>query len=109
MKFAVIQTGGKQYQVTEGELIALPRMKVDAGKQIEFPDVLLLSSDEAVQIGKPYVSGVVVKGEVVSHTKGEKIRVATFRAKSRYRKVKGYRSYLTTVKITAISEKKLKS
>lgn len=96
MNLAVIRTSGKQYLVKEGDTIS-----VDAPpKEI---DVLLVTDGENIKVGTPLVDGVVVKFEVVKSGLGPKIRVAKFKAKSRYRKVIGFRPKVTTVKINAIS------
>lgn len=102
MKFAVIQTSGTQYQVEEGSTIIVDRVQNAEGKGIKFTDVLMVVDGEHVMLGTPTVSGVTVTGEVVNNFKGEKIRVSTFKAKSRQRRVKGFRHQHTTVKITKI-------
>ncbi|MBI4099701.1 50S ribosomal protein L21 [Candidatus Microgenomates bacterium] len=101
MNFAIIRTAGKQFLVKEGDTIEI----TGDGKDI---DVLLLSQDDKVKVGTPLVEKVTVKTEVVKNFSGEKIRVAKFKAKSRYRKVTGFRAKLTTLKITKIGESKAK-
>lgn len=99
MNFAVIRAGGKQYLVKEGDLITV---------QGEVSGVLLASIDDKIKIGTPQVNDVVVKSEVVKTGKGPKIRVAKFKAKSRYRRVMGFRPQQTQIKILSIGEKKTK-
>lgn len=104
MKYAVIQTGGKQYKVSEGDTIQIERL---TGKPLEpmvFSDVLLSVMDGDVKIGKPFVSEVQVTADVLAHIRGEKIRVSKFKAKSRYRRTTGHRQELTQVKITHIGD-----
>lgn len=102
MKYAVIFSGGKQYRVSEGDTIDVEKMAVLANDSISFDNVLLSVADQNVVLGKPYVAGVVVKASVVEQRKGEKIRVAKFKAKVRYRRVAGHRQRLTRVKIDQI-------
>ena len=102
MKYAVIKTGGKQYKVKEGEEIVVDKIESEKGKKINFNEILLMVEGRKVKIGTPYVSGAKVIGEIVAQEKGEKVRVAKFRAKSRYRKVIGFRPLLTKVKIEKI-------
>lgn len=106
MKYAVIQTGGKQYRVSEGSQINVESLHLLADKPVSFSDVLLYVSDNAeVKVGKPYVDGIVVKGKVIVEKKGQKIRVARFLAKSRHRRVHGHRQILTNIKIEQILDK----
>lgn len=102
MKYAVISLGGKQHVVTEGEQLEVNRLDVAENETMKIQDVLLVADGENRQIGTPLVDGAVVTVKVVSHIKGEKIRVATFKAKSRQHKVRGHRQPLTTVEIVSI-------
>lgn len=102
MKFAVIKTQGQQFKVKEGDEIEVDKLDLGEGKEIIFDQVLLLVEGEKVKIGRPTLSGVVVQGKVLAQTKGKKIRVATFKAKSRYRRVKGFRPQITKVRIEKI-------
>lgn len=102
MKYAVIKTSGKQYKVKEGEEIVIDRVEGEKGGKITFDEVFLVVDNKKVKIGTPKVKKAKVVGEIVEQEKGEKIRVAKFRAKSRYRRVKGFRPLLTCVKITKI-------
>ncbi len=102
MRYAVIASGGKQYKVSEGDVIDVEKLAVIANDPISFDQVLLSVADEAISIGKPLVAGALVKGTVVEQRKGEKIRVAKFKAKVRYRRVTGKRQHLTRIKIDSI-------
>ena len=102
-KYAVIQHSGKQFRVAEGDEVELDKINLDEGKKIDFKDVLLFVDGEKVSIGQPVLSSVVVEGKVISHYKGPKIRVATYKAKSRHRKVKGFRPQHTRIKIEKIT------
>lgn len=101
MQYAVITSGGKQYRVSPGTIIEVDRIDQKDGV-IEFGEVLLHVNDEDVKIGTPHISGISVTGKIVEHYKGEKVRVARYKAKSRYRQVYGHRSALTRVLIEKI-------
>lgn len=106
MKYAVIKIAGKQYRVTEGEILTIDKQEAAEGEEIEISEVLLLSDGENVEVGTSYVKDIKVKAQVEKHLKGEKIRVAKFKAKSRYHKVMGFRPLLTRIKILKIESKK---
>lgn len=103
--YAVIKTGGKQYKVSEGDIIEVEKLKAKDNKEYLFDKVLLYVVDSSVKVGKPYLPEVVVKGVILSAKKGPKIRVSKFKAKSRYRRTMGHRQSLTQVKIERITEK----
>lgn len=109
MDYAVIKTGGKQYKVREGDILEVDKLPAKKDSEVIFDEVLLWVSDEEglpadrqVKIGTPTLSNVKVKARVLEQIKGEKIRVAKFKAKSRYRRVMGFRSLLTRVQIEKI-------
>ncbi len=106
MDYAVIKIGGKQYRVSPGDIIEVDKLAVEKDSQVIFDQVLLLVSDKDVKIGTPTVSGAAVKALVLEQKKGKKIRVAKFKAKARYRRVMGFRSQLTKIKIEKISTDK---
>lgn len=105
MKYVVFQTGGKQYKVTEGSILEVEKLTVQAGEEVSFANILLSVADGAIQIGKPFLAGAVITAKVLEQTKGPKIRVAKFKAKSRHRRVTGHRQSLTKVQITKIGIK----
>ena len=102
-KYAVIQLQGKQYQVQEGDEFLVDQLGQEAGNKFDVTDVLLVVDGEKKQIGQPLVVGSKVSCELVSNQKGEKIRVAKYKSKSRYRKVHGHRQYQSTVKVLNIA------
>jgi len=102
MEYAVVKIGGSQYKIKEGDELEVDRLSQKEGEEIELPEVLLVVSDGEVKIGQPQVLEATVKAKIISHFKGEKIRVSRFKAKSRYRKVRGFRPYLTKIKIEKI-------
>ena len=105
MKYAVITSGGKQYKVTEGQVLELDKINAEQGSTYALDKVLLTVDGDAVQIGAPYLENIAVMAKVIEQTKSDKIRVAKFKAKARYRKVQGFRAQLTKVEITSLSGK----
>lgn len=102
-KKSVIQTGGKQYFVSENEILVVDRLQGKEKDQIKFSQVLLIDDGKTLQIGAPFLEKAYVQAEIVKQDKGEKVRVARFKAKSKYRKVTGHRTQLTQVKILKIN------
>ena len=104
MKYAVFASGGKQYKVSEGSVVELEKLPVEAGKDVVFDNVLLLAEDGIVSVGQPTVFGVSITAKVLDQIKARKVRVAKFKAKARYRKVYGHRQQLTKVQIQTIGK-----
>ncbi len=103
MSFAVIETGGKQYRVSEGDVITIEKLSETAkGGKVIFDKVLLVDNGDTTDIGAPYMKGISVTGEVVDEGKGKKILVVKYKAKSRYMKRRGHRQPFTKVKITGL-------
>ena len=100
--YAIIESCGKQYKVTEGDIVFFEKLDVEEGKKVTFDKVILLSDDKKVQVGNPYVKGVKVEGKVVSHGKAKKIIVFKMKAKKNYRRKQGHRQPYTKVEITSI-------
>ena len=98
--FAIMQAGGKQYRVNEGDVLRLEKLAVGEGETVELP-VLLLGGDE-VKVGQPLVDGASVTAEVLSHGRGDKIHIYKFKAKTNYRRHRGHRQPYTEVRITKI-------
>ena len=103
--YAVIQTGGKQYRVEPGKTVLVEKLEGDAGAQVTFDQVLLVSSGDGanVTVGKPIVAGAQVTGEIVEQTRGEKLVVFKLRHRKNYVRRNGHRQDLTVVKIAAIN------
>jgi large subunit ribosomal protein L21 len=99
---AVIRTGGKQYLVSPGDTIKIEKLEGEAGKKIEFSDVLLVNDEKQTAIGTPYVEGAKAIGEIIDQIKGEKIIAFKYRPKDRYRRKVGHRQKYTKVKIENI-------
>lgn len=99
--FAIIKTGGKQYKVSEGDVIKVEKIEAEAGDKIEFDQVLMVAGDD-VKVGSPVVEGAKVSAEVLDQKKDKKIIIFKFKAKKNYRKKKGHRQPYTLVKIEKI-------
>lgn len=102
MKYAVIETGGKQYKVHEDEKILIDRLHNGKNTDVEFTNVLMVRDDDNIAIGTPYVQGVKIKGKILALSQGPKIRVSKFKAKVHYRRTTGFRSKFSDVLIEKI-------
>lgn len=100
--YAIIEACGKQYKVVEGDVVFFEKLDTEAGKKVNFDKVILVSDENGVQVGNPYVKGVKVEGKVVSHGKAKKIIVFKMKAKKNERTKQGHRQPYTKVEITAI-------
>jgi large subunit ribosomal protein L21 len=100
--YAVIETGGKQYKVSPGDLVDIERVSDQPGEPIEFERVLFYSDGDDIRCGAPTVDEVRVIGNVVAQPLGEKITVATYKRRVGYRRKKGHRQQLTRVAIDRI-------
>lgn len=107
---AVVAIGGKQYNVTVGTKFRTEKIDVEEGKTFDINNVLLLSDEEGkdTKIGMPILKGETVQAKVLSHGKGDKIRVFKMKAKKRYQKVQGHRQQYTELEIVSIGGKKAK-
>ena len=101
--YAVIESGGKQHRVVEGEVLNVELLEAAAGEKIDFSEVLMVGHGAEVKIGAPFVAGGKVTAEVVGHGRADKIRIIKFRRRKHYRKQQGHRQWFTQIKITAIS------
>jgi len=100
--YAVIKLLGKQHIVSPGDILTVDNFNKPVGEKIVIADVLLTADAKSTQIGQPIVDKKKVQLEVVSNQKAKKIRVAKFKSKSRYRRVRGHRTHQTTLKVLAI-------
>ena len=101
--YAVIDACGKQYKVSQGDVVFFEKLDLAEGKKVTFDKVMLVSDEGKVQIGNPYIKGVKVEGKVVSHGKGKKIIVYKMKPKKNYRRKQGHRQPYTRIKITKIN------
>jgi len=102
MSYAVIRTGGKQYRVSPGDLLRIERLEGDVGSAVEFAEVLLAAADDAVRIGTPLVSGARVRGTIVAQGRDRKILIFKKKRRKNYRRRRGHRQSITTVRVTEI-------
>jgi large subunit ribosomal protein L21 len=101
--YAVIKTGSKQHKVSEGEVLSVEKLTAEKGTEVVFDEVLMVSGDNVVKIGKPFVEGAKVFGQVIEQTKGPKIQVFKKKRRKGYHKKTGHRQELTSIKITKIA------
>ena len=102
--YAVVETGGKQFRVSQGDVIQVEKLETPVGESITLSKVLLAGKDAEVQIGIPYLEGCTVTGEVTEQLKDKKIIVFKKRRRKNYRRKNGHRQELTRIKITGISK-----
>lgn len=99
--YAVIESGGKQHRVVEGETLKLEKFEVATGETVEFDRVLMVGGD-TVKIGAPLVEGSSVTAEVIAHGRHKKIKIVKFNRRKHYRRETGHRQWFTEVKIIGI-------
>jgi len=99
--YAVIVSGGKQYRVTQGDVIYVEKLDKEPDSKVSF-DVLMLGSEDGVEVGTPLLIGAKVEGTVLGQVKGEKIIIYKYKSKKNYRRKAGHRQNYTKVEITAV-------
>ncbi len=105
MVYAIVESGGKQYKVSQGDVIRLEKLVVEPGEIVKFDQVLALGDEDKLQIGTPYVDKASVSAKVLEHGKARKIIVFKYKAKKNYRRKQGHRQPFTKVVIEDISVK----
>ena len=103
--YAVIESGGKQHRVVEGEILQLDKLDAVAGDKVKFDKILLVGEGESVKIGTPYVDGTQVEAEVTRQGRADKVKIIKFRRRKHSQKKQGHRQLFTEVKITGIKTK----
>lgn len=101
--YAVIKTGGKQHKVIEGDVLSVEKLAGEKGAEIVFNEVLMVADEAGTKVGKPFVEGASVTGEIISQKKGKKIHVFHMKRRKGFRKKTGHRQELTSLKIKKIS------
>lgn len=101
-KIAVIETGGKQYVVTNDSVLRIEKLSDESGPKVTFDKVLLIDDGAEIEVGAPYITGAKVSGEIIAEGRAKKVTVLRYRQKSRWKKVKGHRQPYATVRITAL-------
>lgn len=107
MRYAIIQSGGKQYKAVEGKSIEVDKLDLEVGKTLELKDVLLVSDGDKVLVGTPVLADAIVAAKVLEQGKGDKITVFKYKPKIRYRVKTGHRQKLTRLHIQSIDVKGL--
>ena len=102
MKYAVIRTGGKQYRVSEGEVVKVEKIAGEVGETVTLADVLFVGGDGDAKIGAPLVANAKVNGEIVGQVRAKKVRVFKKKRRKGYSRQQGHRQYQTALKITTI-------
>jgi large subunit ribosomal protein L21 len=100
--YAVIETGGKQYRVLEGDTIFIEKLETEADAVITFDKIVAIGSDDNFKVGTPYVDGATVTAKVIKNGKAKKIMIFKYKAKKNYRNRKGHRQPYTNVQIEKI-------
>jgi large subunit ribosomal protein L21 len=103
LMYAVIQTGGKQYRVAEGDRLKVEKISAEAGESIELDKVLMVADGEDVKVGRPYLEGGMVRATVRAQGRGKKVKIIKFRRRKHHMKRQGHRQWLTEIEITGIS------
>jgi large subunit ribosomal protein L21 len=101
--YAVIETGGKQHRVVEGELLKVEKIEAETGSTIDFDRVLMVGEGESIKVGTPVVDGAKVSAEIVQHGRGDKVTIIKFKRRKHHMKRQGHRQWFTEIKITAIN------
>ncbi len=101
-KFAIIETGGKQYRVAAGQKLKVEKLEVEAGASVMFDKVLLTAEGGNVTVGEPYISGAKVKGKVLRQARARKKIVFKYHSKTRQKKKKGHRQPFTEVLVEKV-------
>ncbi len=102
MKFAIIETGGKQYRVSAGTKLQVEKLPAEAGGTVAFKSVLLVVDGDNVQVGTPHVKGAEVEAKVLRQARAKKEIVFRYHSKTRYRKKKGHRQHFTELEVTKV-------
>ncbi|MEW4981920.1 MAG: 50S ribosomal protein L21 [Cycloclasticus sp.] len=101
--YAVIQTGGKQYKVAEGDFLKIEKLDVEEGSEVTFESVLLVNGEAGLKVGTPNIDGATVTATVKSQGRHKKIHIIKFKRRKHHMKKMGHRQYYTEVLITGIS------
>ena len=101
--YAIIETGGKQYKVQNGDQVKVEKLSAEAGNTVVFDKVLACGEGSDIKVGTPYLEGLTVEGEVVESGKGDKVIIFKYKAKKDYRKKQGHRQPYTLIEITSVA------
>ena len=101
--YAVVKTGGKQYRVTPGEKLKVEQITADVGAEVVLDQVLMVGEGDSVRMGQPVIAGAMVKATVVSHGRGDKVKIFKMRRRKHYQKRQGHRQNFTEIRISAVN------
>jgi large subunit ribosomal protein L21 len=101
--YAVIETGGKQYRVAEGDKVRVEKLDAEAGSTIDLDKVLMVADGTSITVGKPFIEGTKVTAEVAGHGRADKVKIIKFRRRKHHLKRQGHRQWFTELKITGIA------
>ena len=100
---AVVKSGGKEYRVAKGDLIRVEKLEGQAGDQVTFKEVLMVSDEENVQFGAPHLTNAIVTGKIVQEARGKKVLTYKMKRRKNYRRMKGHRQTYTYLRVEEIS------
>jgi len=101
--YAVVQTGGKQYRVSQGDTVRVEKIAADEGASVELDRVLMVADGDDIKVGAPYLEGGTVSATVKAHGRGKKVKIIKFRRRKHYMKRQGHRQSYTELQITGIN------
>ncbi len=100
--YAVIETGGKQYRVAEGDKVKVEKLDAEAGAKVDLDRVLMIADGDSVRVGKPFIEGTSVSAEVAGHGRHDKVKIIKFRRRKHHMKHQGHRQWFTELRILGI-------
>jgi large subunit ribosomal protein L21 len=103
LMYAVVKTGGKEYRISQGDLIRMEKMQGKVGDQVTMKDILMVSHEDQVQVGNPLLANAVITGEIVQQVKGKKVLTYKMKRRKNYRRTKGHRQTYTYIRVNDIS------
>ena len=101
--YAVVKTGGKEYRISQGDLIRVEKMEGKVGDLVTMKDILMVSHEGQVQVGNPLLANAVITGEIVQQVKGKKVLIYKMKRRKNYRRTKGHRQTYTYIRVNDIS------
>jgi large subunit ribosomal protein L21 len=102
--YAIVETGGKQYRVREGDILRVEKMEGEPGQEILLDKILLVGEGDGVRVGTPFLEDVCVRGEILAQRRDRKVLVFKFKRRKDYRKKQGHRQDYTGIRIKAIEQ-----
>jgi len=101
--YAVVKTGGKEYRISQGDLIRVEKMEGKVGDRVTMKDILMVSHKGQVQVGNPHLANAVITGEIVQQVKGKKVLTYKMKRRKNYRRTKGHRQTYTYIRVNDIA------